>query len=65
MKRSKMIKILKDQFELRGMASEMGAKVAANEILTIIEESGMLPPEIEIINLYEPTREYISGWERE
>lgn len=44
MKRSKMVKMLTDQFIGRGMASDLGAKVAANEILTFLEKRGMLPP---------------------
>lgn len=44
MKRSEMVNLLTDQFIQRDMASDLGAKVAANEILTILEQYGILPP---------------------
>jgi hypothetical protein len=46
MKRSEIINILSEQFIKREMANESGSKLAAHEILDIIETKGMLPPKI-------------------
>ena len=42
MRRSVLVEFLAEQFILRGMASDLGARVAANEIITELEKLGLL-----------------------
>jgi hypothetical protein len=41
MKRSEAIELLVEQFLLRGMASDIGARLAAHEILILLEDKGI------------------------
>ena len=67
MKRSKMIKVLVAEFLSRGMVgSTENAYLAANEILNVMENLGMAPPEIQILkDSYDRTNGTYGYWVHE